>query len=97
MDIAIDVDVDAPVMDSLALHARAGAHIDQKIGGPVLDQAGTQSVLDVLAAAVLDDDGVDPLHVQEPRQHQPSGPRTDDADLSTHGFISGKSAKLWPL
>ena len=66
------------------MHALADADIDQEIGGPVLDQPGADAVVDILFAAVLDDDGIDALQVQEPRQHQARRPRPDDTDLCAH-------------
>ena len=52
------------------LHARADADLGQQIGGPMLDQSGADAVFDVIAAAIFDDDRLDALQVQQPRQHQ---------------------------
>ncbi len=78
------------VQNAFALHARADAGIDQQIGGPMLDQPGANTVLDVIAAAVLDDDAIDAGKMQKPRQHQARRPRSDDADLSAHVLLSGE-------
>ena len=42
-------------------------------------------MLDVGAAARLEHDELDPLEAEEMREHEPGGPRTDDADLGAHG------------
>ena len=84
VQIAVDADIDAPVQHAFALHALADAELGQQIGGPMLDQAGADAVLDVIAAAVLDDDGLDAGKMQQPRQHQPGRPCSDDADLRAH-------------
>ena len=70
VQLAVDADIDAAVQNAFALHPIADAHVDEQIGGPVLDQSGADAVLDVIAAAVLDDDAVDAGKVQQPRQHQ---------------------------
>ena len=87
VQFAIDADIDAAVALTLALHARADADIDQKFGGPMLDQPGADAVLDVIAAAVLDDDGFDALQMQQPRQHQAGRPGSDNSDLSSHSTL----------
>ena len=90
VQLAIDADIDAVVENAFAFHALADAQLGQQIGGPMLDQAGADAVLDVIAAAVLDDDGLDAGKMQQPRQHQPGRPCSDNADLRTHACCSGQ-------
>ena len=73
------------------LHALADADVDQQIGGPMLDQAGADAVLDIVAAAILDDDRLDALQMQQPRQHQAGRPRSDNSDLRAHDVAPGAS------
>ena len=72
------------VEHGFALHARADAGLDQQVARPLLEQAGADAALDIVAAAVLQDDGFDARAVQQMRQHQPRRPRAHDPDLSPH-------------
>ena len=74
---------------AFALHPLADADVDQKIDGPVLDQSGTDTVLDVVAAAVFDDDRFNAGEMQQPRQHQAGRPRADNSDLRAHELSPG--------
>ena len=51
---------------AFTLHACAGTNVDQKIGGPMLDEPGTNAVFDVVAAAIFDNDRLNALQVQKP-------------------------------
>src|SRR5450759_2699579 len=79
------------MQDAFALHALADARLAQQIGGPMLDQPGADAVLDVIAAAILDDDALDTREVQQPRQHQPGRPCPDNADLRAHALLSRRA------
>src|SRR5262249_8266482 len=50
--------IDPVVEHALALHARADAGFDQEVARPLLDQAGANAALDIVAAAVFQDDPV---------------------------------------
>src|SRR5262249_45415462 len=76
--------VDAVVEHALALHARADAGLDQEVARPLLDQTGADAALDIVAAAVFQDDALHALEVEKMRQHQPGGPGTNDTDLRAH-------------
>src|SRR5262249_49160803 len=76
--------IDAVVEHALALHARADARFHQEVARPLLDQAGADAALDIVAAAVFQDDAVHALEMEEMRQHQPGGPGADDTDLRAH-------------
>ena len=78
------------MQQAFALHARADAELDQKIRGPVLDQPGANAIFDIVAAAVLDDDRRNALQVQQPRQHQPRGPRSDNPYLGAHYVVRAR-------
>src|SRR5262245_10046284 len=76
--------IDPVVEHAFALHARADAGFDQEVARPLLDQAGADAALDIVAAAVFQDDAVHALEVEKMRQHQPGGPGADDTDLRAH-------------
>jgi hypothetical protein len=42
-------------------------------------------MLDVLAVAVLEHHRLDPVQMEQLREHEPGGPRADDADLGALG------------
>jgi hypothetical protein len=77
--------VDAAVADALPLETVADAVLAEQVHRALLEQSGAYPLLDVLAAAALQHDGLDALHVQEMGQHQPGGPGTDDSDLGSQG------------
>ena len=53
----------------------------EEVHRALLEHARAHAMLDVVAVAALEDDGIDARAVQEVRQHEPGGPRADDADL----------------
>jgi hypothetical protein len=53
----------------------------EEIDGALLEHARAHALLDVLARAAFEDDGVDAFAMQQVRQHEAGGARTDDADF----------------
>src|SRR4029077_7283195 len=53
MQITVDANVYAPMQHPLALHAIAYSYIAEEIGGPVFDQAGSDAVFELVAAAIF--------------------------------------------
>ena len=84
MRLAVEAEIVPVVEHGLARHPLADPGLGEHVARPLLDQAGADALLDIVAAAVLDDDRVDPLQMQEMRQHQPGWARTDDSDLCPH-------------
>src|SRR5262249_23204549 len=84
MQRAAEAEADAVMRQPFPLHALANADLDQKIARPLLDQAGADAALDVIATAVLQDDRVDACKVQKMREHQPCRSRADDSNLCAH-------------
>ena len=84
---AAEAEIDAIVEHSLALHARAHADFNQQVARPLLDQSGADAALDIVAAAVLQHDGLDARQMQEMRQHQPGRSCPDDTDLRPHSAL----------
>ena len=53
----------------------------QQIDGALLEHARPHPIDHVLAAAVLDDDRIDAVQMQQLAEQQPGRTRADDADL----------------
>jgi len=69
------------VDDALALHPLADPGLDEQLGRALFEHAGADTVLDVLAAAVLQDDRLDSLELEQARERQPGRAGADDPDL----------------
>jgi hypothetical protein len=83
-----ELELDSLVDEPLALKPLPDPDLAQQVDSALLEDAGANSLLDVLAAPVLQDDGVDPLQMEELRQHEPGGTGTDDPDLCSQPQIS---------
>jgi hypothetical protein len=81
VSFARELELDPVVDEPLALKSLPHADLDQQIDCPLLEHPRANALLDVLAAPVLEDNGVDPLQMEEVRQHEPGGTGTDDPDL----------------
>jgi len=79
--LAVELEPDPVVDDPLALQALADPRGDEEIGGALLEDARADPRLDVLAAPVLENDALDALALEEPRERQAGGAGPDDADL----------------
>jgi hypothetical protein len=66
------------------LQSLADTGLDQQLDGSVLEDAGANALLDVFAASILEDDGLDALQMQQVAEEEPGGPGPDDSDLSPH-------------
>ena len=84
MALAVELQLDPVVDDAFALHPVADACLDQQVGRPLLEHAGTDPVLDVVAASVLENDGLDPGPLEQPAEGQPGRAGADDPDLRPH-------------
>ena len=81
MPAARELQMDPVVDETLAVHALAGARVAQQVDDIVLEHAGANALLDVVAAPVLEHDRVDPRVPQQQRQRQPGRAGADDRDL----------------
>ncbi len=84
MTLPVELQVDAAVDDALAVHALADARIAQQVDRALLQHAGTDALLDVLARAVLEDYRLDALARKQLRQRQSGRPGAHDPDLGPH-------------
>ena len=78
-------DLDAVVDEALALEPLAQPGLDQDIDAALLEHAGADATFDIVAAAILHDDGIDAGPLQQMGQQQPGRSRADDADLRALG------------
>ena len=82
--LAVELEVDAAVDDALTVEPLRHACVAQEVDRALLEHAGADPLLHVLARAVLEDDRLDPRAGEEPREREPGRPRTDDCDLRPH-------------
>ena len=54
---------------------------------PLLEHAGADALLDVLAAAALEHDRLDPFALEQPRERQPRRAGADDPDLRPRSLV----------
>ena len=87
------------VDEALAAHALPDAGLVEQLGDVVLEDAGPDPRLDVLAAAALEDHRVDPLAVEQLGERQARRTGADDPDLrAAHACRarSNSAACPWP-
>src|SRR5256885_8093361 len=73
--------------ESLAAHALSEPGLSHEIDGALLEHARAYALLDILAAAALEHDRLDADTRKQMGEHQPRGPRTDDADLRSLAHV----------
>ena len=84
MPLAVELEPDPVVDDALPAQALARAGPGQRVDRALLEDAGPEAVLDVVAAPRLEHHRLDSLGPQELCERQPGGPGADDAHLCTH-------------
>jgi hypothetical protein len=80
----LELEADPVVDESFSPHPLADPRLMKEVGDALLEDPGADPCLDVLAAPVLEHDGVDSLQVEQVRERQPRRAGPDDADLRTH-------------
>ena len=93
--LSLKADVEALVTQPRPSKSGTDAHRVQQVHGALLQDAGLHAVDDVVAAAVLDDDGVDAVQVQQMPEQQPRRTGADDPDLrakATHADLESAAA-----
>jgi hypothetical protein len=97
MTLAVELELDAVVDDSLPPQALADTGIDEQVGRSLLEHAGADTMLDVVSAAVLQHDRLDAFAVKKVREHQPGGAGADDRHLRAHQAAGGSvsSSTRW--
>ena len=84
MALAVELELDPVVDDALAQHALPHSRLDEQIRRALLEHAGANPVLDVVAATVLEDDRLDAFALEQARQRQPGRSGADDRHLCAH-------------
>jgi hypothetical protein len=56
VQVTVDADIDAPMQHAFPLQPFANTKVGEKVRRPMLDQARPNTIFNVVAAAVLDDD-----------------------------------------
>ncbi len=77
-------DIEPRIGHALAVQPLAGAKLVHQVDGALLQHAGADAVLDVVAAARFQHHAVDAGALQQQRQQQPGRARADDPDLGAH-------------
>ncbi len=88
---AAELELEAVMGETLLVQAGGHAQFVQQLDGPVLEDARAHPALDVLPAAGLEHDRVDPLQVEEVREHESRRAGADDCNLGTTRAV-GSSA-----
>ena len=71
-----------PIVDqAFGFHPLAHSHLGEQVNRSLLQYAGADAFLYILAAAIFNHDGVDPVQIQKVRQHETGWPRADNPDL----------------
>ena len=91
MPVAAEAQLDALVDHPLAVQAVGHAGLGQQVDGALLEHARAHPLLDVLARAQLEHDGVDPAQLQQAGEHEPRRPGSDDRDLGLLHHASSSS------
>ena len=78
---SVEAEFDAVVDEALAKHPPAEPRFDQHVDRPLFEDAGADAVLDVVAAAVLDDDRLDPFPGKQVGEEEAGRARSDNPNL----------------
>src|SRR5690606_30962657 len=89
--LALEAQFDAVVLVAVAQHAVAHARAHEHVDGALLEDAGADGLLDVLAAALVDHDRGDARAVEEVGEQEAGRAGPDDADLGADRFGHGDS------
>ena len=81
--LAVELQIDAAVYETVAIHPRAEASVAQQIGRALLDDAGALPGLAVVAVADFQYDGLDAGKGEQMRQQQAGRSAADDPYLGT--------------
>ena len=81
MALSLEGQVHAPVTHAFAPKAVAHARLDHEIDGALLEHARAHPFDHVFAAAILNNDRIESIKVQQMTQEEPRGAGADDSDL----------------
>jgi hypothetical protein len=84
MALGVELDLDPVVDEALTLQPVADADVDEEVDRPLLEDAGANAVLDVVARPVLEDDRFDAFAMEQLGEREPCGACAHDPDLRSH-------------
>ena len=79
--LAVELEVYAAVDDRLGVQPLRDTGPLEQVDGSLLEHSGPDARLDVLPAAVLEHDGLDPGAMQQRREDEPGRTGADDRDM----------------
>ncbi len=91
--LSSESEVEAVVAQAFAPEPRAHADLVQQIDRALFEHAGAHAFDHIVAVAVLEDDRIDALQVQQLPQQQPRRPGADDADLGARAWSSAQISR----
>ena len=84
MALGVELDLD-PVMDeALPLQPLADPDVDEEVDRPLFEDAGADSVLDVVPRPILENDRLDAFAMEQLGEREPRGAGAHDPDLRAH-------------
>src|SRR5690606_26872073 len=89
--------LDAVVTVSDGARAAELAELVEHLDGALLEDAGADRLLDLLALAAVDHDRVDAGDAEQVREQQPGGAGADDGDAGAYGLGHGVSFDGWAM
>ena len=81
MSRAAELELQAVVGETLLVEPRAGPDLGQELDRAVLEHAGADASLHMVARACFQHDRLDPLEVEQVGEHETGRPGADDHDL----------------
>jgi hypothetical protein len=81
MTAAAKAEINPAVAHAFPLQAIADAGLDHEVDGALLEHTRAYALDDVVAGAVFDYEGFDPVEVKQVAEHEPCGTCSHDADL----------------
>jgi hypothetical protein len=92
MALAVELELDPVVDEPFAVEPLGDTGLREQLHRALLEDAGADPVLDVLAASVLQHDRLDPLDLEQAREREPGRAGSDDPDLRPHPSSSTRCA-----
>lgn len=86
MSSSVEAQLDSAVHEALSPEPLVDADLGEEVDGGLLDQAGALAMLDVIAAARLQDLVVDSVQIKHPAEQKPGRSCTEDRDAGLHCF-----------
>ena len=93
MATPLKADVEPVMSEACASEPRPDTHRVEQIHRALLEYARPHAIDHVLAAAILDDDRIDAVEMQQVSKQQPCRTCTDDSDLRSHVRSDGATGR----